>query len=103
MKYIEKRLHGDVIVKKTDLEIIEGTILETKLVQESEHPHVYLGDADLIQNESGKFLVVHSNAKLVHQSSVHKHADMLLTKGIYKISQVVEMNPITKIVAPVVD
>jgi hypothetical protein len=103
MKYIEKRLHGDVIVKLTDLKEVHGEILNTKLIQESEHPHVYLGDADLVQNESGKFLQVFSEAKLVHQSSVHKHADMVLTKGIYKLSQVVEMNPITKIVAPVVD
>jgi hypothetical protein len=103
MKYIEKRLHGDVIVKLTDLKEVKGRALNTNLVQASEHPHVYIGDADLIQNEGGKFLVVHSNAKLVNQSNVHKHADMVLTKGIYKLSQVVEMNPITKIVAPVVD
>jgi len=103
MKYIEKRLHGDVIVKLTDLETIGGNTLETNLVQASEHPHVFFGDAILIENESGRFLEVMSEAKIVHQSSVHKHADMVLNKGIYKISQVVEMNPITKIVAPVVD
>jgi hypothetical protein len=103
MKFIEKRLHGDVIVKLTDVKEVHGKILETKLVQESEHPHVYVGDAVLIENESGKYLKVMSEAKIVHQSNAHKHADMMLSKGIYKIAQVVEMNPITKIVAPVVD
>lgn len=108
MKENQAIRHGECVlipVSKTP----KGNVEKAKkyIVGHSEtgHHHILKSavDFDIIMDKLEVYLLLNSEADLVHEKSVNRHKDIKVKPGIYKIGHKTEYNPFTKAIERVWD